>query len=386
MAYVRCSDAAKSGKNPALSRNGEVSSENKSGRLNQCLARRFSRKKRCVAGFLLRNKTKPGAFLMKRLSKLLIALSLFLVACSTENESGSKLTYVPKESGMLTELPAASGAVAETASPAPSGESCHAGPKPQAIVSLSPTATEMLYAVGAGSQVAAVDEFSYWPPEAPVREGLSGWNPNVESIAGLQPDLVVLSDGGIQEELELLGISVYVADAAMALEDVYDQMYALGEITCQRLGALQAVSKMRASMDALVEVARSLGEGLTYYHELDDTLYSIDSSTFIGQIYALVGLVNIADSADPEGTSWGYPQLTAEFVLQADPDVIFFADAQCCAQSIETISSRPGWSELEAVKNGHVFEIDSDISSRWGPRLVEFLSSVVTAIRTMTGN
>ena len=323
---------------------------------------------------------------MKRISWLVVTLSLLLVACGTEIETGSKLTYVPNDSGMATELPAASDGLADSESPTSDFGSCHLRDKPQAIVSLSPTATEMLYAVGAGSQVAAVDNFSYWPPEAPVIEDLQGWNPNVEAIAGLQPDLVILSDTGIQEELELLGIKVYVAEAATELEDVYDQMYVIGEITCQRMGALEAVSKMRKQVAVLIESADGRGEGLTYYHELDDTLYSVNSSTFIGDVYSLVGLVNIADEADSEGTSWGYPQLTTEFVIQANPDFIFFADAQCCAQSVETISARPGWSEMEAIRKGNIFEVDSDISSRWGPRLVEFLQIVVAAVAVVTGN
>jgi len=197
---------------------------------------------------------------------------------------------------------------------------------------------------------------------------------------------VILSDFGIQEELELLGIPVHVAEAVTELEGVYDQMYEIGEITCQRPGAAAAVSKMSTAITALVESAGGRGEGLTYYHELDDTLYSIDSSTFIGDVYSLVGLVNIADAADSEGTSWEYPQLTTEFVIQANPDLVFFADAQCCAQSVETISARPGWSEMEAIKKGNIFEVDSDISSRWGPRLVDFLQIVVAAIATVTGN
>ena len=83
---------------------------------------------------------------------------------------------------------------------------------------------------------------------------------------------------------------------------------------------------------------------------------------------------------DKDGSSWGYPQLTQEFVLEADPDIIFFADAECCGQSVAAIASRPGWSELKAVRNGNVIEMDNDVSSRWGPRLVDFLSTVSAAV------
>ena len=100
----------------------------------------------------------------------------------------------------------------------------------------------------------------------------------------------------------------------------------------------------------------------------------------------MTGLQNIADPADEGGASFGYPQLSEEFVLSSDPDIIFYADAQCCGQSVETISARPGWSDLKAVQNGHVFEMDPDISSRWGPRLVRFLEVVIMAIQNVNGN
>jgi len=257
---------------------------------------------------------------------------------------------------------------------------------PTSIVSLSPTATEMLFAIGAGEQVVAVDEYSYWPPQAPVVDGLSGWNPNVEAIATFEPDLVILSDNGIQQELELLGIDVYVASAAIELEDVWVQMLEIGEMTGQTDGATSAVDEMKERIAEILSNIERPETPISYYHELDDTLYSVTSTTFIGKIYSLAGLTNIADPADEDGASWGYPQLGEEFVLQADPDIIFFADAQCCGQSVETISARPGWSELQAVRNNNIFEINSDISSRWGPRLVDFLETVAQAVANLNEN
>ncbi len=322
---------------------------------------------------------------MKKILALFCGVLIF-VGCGSELETTSKLTYEPNQSGLATELPDAPQSESPGESPGLGYAACSEGIVPQAIVSLSPTATEMLFEIGAGGQVIAVDNYSYWPSEAPVVDDLSGWNPNVEAIADFQPDLVILSDSGVQEELELLGIPVYVATAAVVLEDVYDQMVVLGEITCNRLGALEAVTVMERYVDALLEIVDGAGEGLTYYHELDDTLYSVTSATFIGQIYAMTGLQNIADPADEGGASFGYPQLSEEFVLSSDPDIIFYADAQCCGQSAETISARPGWSDLKAVQNGHVFEMDPDISSRWGPRLVRFLEVVIMAIQNVNGN
>ena len=119
-------------------------------------------------------------------------------------------------------------------------------------------------------------------------------------------------------------------------------------------------------------------EKLTYYHELDDTYYSVTSSTFIGQLYSLVGLRNIADEA--KGAGGGYPQLSAEYIVDADPDLIFLADTKCCEQTAASVAARPGWGEIAAVRNGAVVEVDDSLASRWGPRIVEFVRAVALAL------
>ncbi|RZP36952.1 MAG: ABC transporter substrate-binding protein [Acidimicrobiales bacterium] len=321
---------------------------------------------------------------MKKIISIICGL-MILAACgdSDPRSLGANSVTLEPTVSVETEMPAQN---QETVEPDESEVVQPSIDYPTAIVSLSPTATEMLFAIGAGPQVLAVDEYSYWPPEAPVVDGLSGWNPNVEAIATFEPDLVILSDNGIRQELELLGIDVYVASAAIELEDVWVQMLEIGEMTGQTDGASSAVNDMKERITAILSGIQRPETPITYYHELDDTLYSVTSETFIGKVYSLAGLTNIADPADEDGTSWGYPQLGEEFVLQADPDLIFFADAQCCGQSAETISARPGWSELQAVKNNNIFEINSDISSRWGPRLVDFLEAVARAVANVNEN
>jgi len=323
---------------------------------------------------------------MKKITSIICGL-MILAACGDSDSTSLNANSVTLEPTVSvaaeTEMPAQD---QETVEPDESEVVQPSIDYPTAIVSLSPTATEMLFAIGAGPQVLAVDEYSYWPPEAPVVDGLSGWNPNVEAIATFEPDLVILSDNGIRQELELLGIDVYVASAAIELEDVWVQMLEIGEMTGQTDGASSAVNDMKERITVILSGIQRPETPITYYHELDDTLYSVTSETFIGKVYSLAGLTNIADPADEDGTSWGYPQLGEEFVLQADPDLIFFADAQCCGQSAETISARPGWSELQAVKNNNIFEINSDISSRWGPRLVDFLEAVARAVANVNEN
>ena len=245
----------------------------------------------------------------------------------------------------------------------------------QRIVSISPTATEMVFAIGAGDRVVAVDQFSYYPEEAPVTD-LDGWNPNIEAIASYEPDLVLLqASGEVTASLEALGIEVWAHDAPSAFEDVYVQIESLGKVTGQVDEAAALVADMRTRIGELIAAAPD-ASGLTYYHELDNTLYTVTSSTLIGQVYSLFGLSNVADPADADGSAWGYPQLSDEYLVDADPDVIFLADTLCCGQNADTVAARPGWDQLTAVQTGRIVELNDDIVSRWGPRLVDFIAAI----------
>ncbi len=245
----------------------------------------------------------------------------------------------------------------------------------QRIVSISPTGTEILFAIGAGERVVAVDQFSYYPPEAPVTD-LDGWNPNLEAIASYEPDLVVLqTNGDLIAGLEALGIAVLAHDAPSVFDDVYAQIAQFGDVTGQVDEAAQLAADMQADIADLIAAAPD-ASGLTYYHELDNTLYSVTSGTFIGQVYGLFGLDNVADPADADGSHFGYPQLNDEYLVDADPDLIFLADTLCCGQNAETVAARPGWNQLTAVQAGTVVELSDDIVSRWGPRLVDFIAAI----------
>ncbi|MFV2174562.1 ABC transporter substrate-binding protein [Actinomadura sp. LOL_016] len=251
--------------------------------------------------------------------------------------------------------------------------------KPEKIVSLSPTHTETLFAIGAGPQVVAVDEYSTHPQNAP-RTKLSGFKPNAEAIIGYEPDLVVLSDdmNGIVKSLEKVGVPVLLEPAATKLDEAYDEIADLGKATGHDAEATELVQKMRADIERTVEAA-GRSEDLTYYHELDDQLHTVTSTTFIGQVYGLFGLRNIADEA--EDTSGGYPQLAREYLLERNPDLVFLADTKCCGQNAGTVADRPGWGDLKAVRDGGVVELDDDIASRWGPRLPEFVKAIGDAVR-----
>ncbi len=254
--------------------------------------------------------------------------------------------------------------------------------QPHQIVSLSPTATEMLFAINAGHQVIAVDDQSNYPSDAPMTK-LSGFQPNIEAIAAYKPDLVVASDdnGGLVHGLAALNIPVLVETAAKNLNDAYKQIEQLGAATGHAADASTLEKKMRADLAAITASLPKPAKTLKVYHELDDTYYSATSATFIGQVYGLLGLKNIADGATAAAPD--YPQLSAEYIVSSNPDLIVLADTKCCHQTLATVGARPGWSSIAAVKSGQVVGADDDIASRWGPRVVEFLQTIAPHVKQL---
>ncbi len=245
--------------------------------------------------------------------------------------------------------------------------------KPTKIISLSPSATEILYAVGAGSQILAVDNLSNYPAGAPVSE-ISAFEPSVEAILAKKPDLVLLSIDStkapqIRNALVKLGIPVLMEKAPATLKDVYAENTLLARVTDRQAGAVKLNASMAKSIKETLAKAKKSSK-IRVFHELDDTYYSVTSNTFIGKVYKDFGVVNIADAAAGADNS-GYPQLSAEYLLKSNPQVIFLADAQY-GVTADSVSKRAGWSQISAVKNKKIVELPADIPSRWGPRLVDF--------------
>jgi iron complex transport system substrate-binding protein len=252
--------------------------------------------------------------------------------------------------------------------------------QPESIVSMSASATEMLFAVDAGKQVKAVDSTSNYPKGVPTTD-LWSFTPNAEAIAKYNPDLVVLSDdlNGIVASLKALKVPTLLLGAAKTLDDTYTQLDTLGHATGHATKADGVVTDMRKRIKAAVDSVPASAKGQKVYHELDPTFYSAASSTFIGGIYSMFGLKNIADGApDPAG---GYPQLSAEYIVGQAPDLIVLADTVCCGQTAETLAKRPAFDTVPAVKNGKVLAANDDIASRWGPRVADFAESVAHELK-----
>ena len=306
-----------------------------------------------------------------------VATAAALAGCSSSSSSSAS-----------TASSAAASSAAAAAAQFPVTVTTSSGPvtikaKPARIVSLSPTATEDLYAVGAGSQVVAVDSDSDYPPGAPVTK-LSALTPNIEAIAKYSPAVVIApaNTGGLAAGLAKLGIPVLIEPAAATLADAYAQIDQIGQATGHPAQAGQTVTSMKTQIAATLKQAGSSHPSLTYYYELSaNPYYSAASSTFIGQVVGLFGLKNIADAAD-QASDGGYPELTEEYILKAQPKIIFLADNQTAdgGQTAAIVSARPGWSAIPAVKDHDVIGLNDDIASRWGPRLPQLVDEIAQAV------
>jgi iron complex transport system substrate-binding protein len=252
--------------------------------------------------------------------------------------------------------------------------------QPETIVSMSASATEMLFAIGADDQVEAVDSTSNYPEGVPTTD-LSAFTPNAEAIAGYDPDLVVLSDdlNGIVDALDALKVPTLLLGAAQTIDDSYAQLETLGDATGHADEATEVIADMQDRIKAAVASVPDDVQGMKIYHELDPTFFSAASSTFIGGIYSMFGLENIADGA-PDA-SGGYPQLSAEYVVGQAPDVVVLADTVCCDQSAEALAQRPAFDTVPAVQNDKVYAANDDIASRWGPRVADFTEQLADVLK-----
>ena len=256
--------------------------------------------------------------------------------------------------------------------------------EPTRIVSLSPTTTEDLYAVGAGSQVVAVDDDSDYPAGVP-KTTLSGLTPNIEAIAKYNPSLVVASQnsGGLVAGMTKLGIPVLIEPAVATIDAAYAQIQQLGQATGHAGQAATVVAGMKQQIAADVKQAGASHQGLTYYWELSaNPFYSATSATFIGQVVGLFGLKNIADKASKPADA-GYPQLSQEYIVTAKPQIIFLADNAAAdgGQSPAVVARRPGWSGIPAVQNHEVIGLNDDVASRWGPRIPQLVAEIAQAVQ-----
>ena len=286
-------------------------------------------------------------------------------------------------------------AIGAVAIPVLSESSATASTSPRCVVSLSPTATETLFAIGAGPQVQAVDTDSDYPTHGLPTKRVNALNPSVESVLGIckattgststKPNLVIISydANSIKEKLSTLGIKVVEQNAPTSLAGALSQIRQLGGLT----GHVSAADAIAASLSRHIaadvkSVPAHPNKKITVYYELDPTYYSLTSTTFVGALMKSLGVVNIADAGATSADA-GYPQLSGEYIVGANPKLIFLADTICCRITPAKVASRPGFSNVSAVVNDHVVNLNDDTASRWGPRLGILMNQITAAVKTV---
>ncbi len=305
---------------------------------------------------------------------LLVAAVFALAACGSDNTAApgggqATTTSVPTASGSLPAFPL-------TLNDS-SGTSVTVAAQPQRIVSHSPAITEILFAIGAGPQVVAVDQFSNYPPEAVDLQLVRYSDPDPEQAVVLEPDLIFFSNrqSASVDAFRALDLPVFFANEADSIDGVLSQIVLIGRLTGHAPAAEALVLDMRTRIDAIAAGVADVTEGPTVFYELTDSLFTVAPDSFIGGMLTLLKARNVA-----EGSTTAFPQLTAEVVVERNPDVILLAEPPEAGVTLESVAARPGWSQIAAVENGRVIAVDADISSRPGPRIVEGLEIIAKAL------
>ena len=295
---------------------------------------------------------------------LLLALTLVMAACGGEKEPAAS----PEPTAPATDFP-----LTVTRS---DGRNLTIAEAPQRIASLSPAATEVLYAVGAGPQIVATDLQSDYPAEAENTTKLDAFQPNLEAIAGVEADLIIIASNqdDIVEALDRLGETVLFIEVPDTIDGVMGQVWLLARVSGHAEEGGRLAQEMKDRMRAVTDKLADVEEGPRVYHELDNTFFTVAPNSFVGDFYSLLKAHNIA-----EGAPTAYPQLSQEEILDRDPEVIILADADA-GESAQTVKARPGWGVISAVKNDRIYVVDPDIVSRPGPRVADALEQLARVL------
>jgi len=291
---------------------------------------------------------------MKRTFALLILLSAALSwACSGDGDIES--TAEPSGAFPLT-ITQTDGATITLQEP------------PARIVSLAASATEIICSLDAGDRLAAVEKFENCPSGSSANPAVDAFPPHLEAIAAFGPALVytTYNPSGLVESLRRVNIPVVYLDVPKDIAGVYESIELFGKLTATETKAAEITAAMKARQDA---VTGKLGseQGPRIYHELDNTYFTVAPGSFVGDFYNLLRASNIA-----AGAASDYPQLSAEVIIERNPQVIVLADEQA-GVTPASVKERPGWDVIDAVRNDRICSIDPDIVSRPGPRVIDAL-------------
>ena len=297
--------------------------------------------------------------MFRKLIILLLALTLSVAACAPRAQSGGQLSFTD---GL--------GRTVNLAGPA------------QRAVSLAPSNTEILFAVGAGPQTVGRDEFSDYPAEATSLPSVGGsmGQYSAEAIVALKPDLVLAAEINAPElvkQLEDLGLTVYYLKNPSTLEEMYTNLEIVGQLTGKDAAPL--VESLKKRVQAVDDKIMPLSARPSVFYEIDATdpskPYTYGPGSFGDLLIARAGGYNIGhELSDP------YPQMSLEQIVVANPSFILLGDSMW-GTTAEDVKGRPGWETIQAVQSGQILPIDDNLISRPGPRLVDGLEQLVELMR-----
>lgn len=328
---------------------------------------------------------------MKKILTLIFIFSLLLGACTP--------AATPTAAPIVEEVATVAPTAEPTAIPEPTeepqpvfepvelvdslGNSVTVESQPEHIISIAPSITETLYAIGAGDQLVGRTDYDNYPEavlDLPSVGGFSADSISIETIISLEPDLVIggsVLQGEVATALNESGIPCVIFEKN-SVDGIMDLMLLLGDVTGNPEDAAAAVDEMKTRLSQVATVVDTIPEEerVTVFYEVwHEPLMTTTNQTFIGELINLAGGTNIF--ANLEET---YPAVSAEAIIDANPDVILGPSSHGDQLSAEMISAREGWSELAAVKNERIYIIQGDIISRAGPRVVDALEAIATAL------
>lgn len=253
---------------------------------------------------------------------------------------------------------------------------------PGRIVSLTPTNTEIAYELGLGEEIVGVSDNDTYPEDVNNKERVGGMEFNVEKIISLTPDLVLADNSAGEsatpgfQQLRDAGIDVLVIDNVATIDGMYEAFHLMGEATGTMAQADTEVEELKAGFAELEEKADTIPEEerKQVFFEIDPTLYTPGGDTYLHEVMDIVNAENIASAEQ------GWPQLTEEAVIEKNPDVILINYGAYVENAVDGVLSRPGWDSVTAVKEKAVYEMDADLTSRTGPRLLLGAEAIAEAV------
>ena len=247
---------------------------------------------------------------------------------------------------------------------------------PGRIISYSPGATEILFAIGAGGRVVAADRFSDYPAAAEALPKLEYLDPDPEAALALEPDLMLFASAqrAQLQQFRDLGMTVLFLPEPDSIEGIYEQIRLLGRLTANVDAAERLAAEMRDRIAVVTDAIAGVEQGPRVFFELSAELYTVAPDTFVGGMLSTLKAHNVA-----AGAPTSFPQLSAEAVIDADPEVVLLADAEF-GESLASLAARPGWAGVSAVVNGRVYAIDPDTTNRPGPRIADGIEAIARAL------